>query len=281
MASAGQLSSAARAVRQYDRDRFVTALFAPSERREALFALYAFNLEIAQIREKLSEPGIGLIRLQWWRDQVAAIYGDLAVAGHPILADLAEAIRRFDLDRGLFDRLIDTRESDLADAPPTDLGELEDYAAGTSSTLAILAVQVLASRGEGAATAAHHVGVAWALTGLLRAVPFHARQGRVYLPRTLLAEHSMTPEDILQGPPKNLPAVSMAIADRAIEHIAAARRVRAAVPRQALPALLPARLAEGYLAALRRRGYDVFETRWAVCNSRPASLLVAALRGRY
>ena len=65
-------------LRRYDRDRFQTALFAPAERREALLALYAFNYEIGRVRETVTEPMLGQIRLQWWREVVAA-----AFAGEP------------------------------------------------------------------------------------------------------------------------------------------------------------------------------------------------------
>ena len=65
-------------MRHHDRDRFQTALFAPAERREALFALYAFNYEIARVREAVREPMLGQIRLQWWREAIAAAY-----AGEP------------------------------------------------------------------------------------------------------------------------------------------------------------------------------------------------------
>src|ERR1700759_2884419 len=65
--------SLAAGLRQHDRDRSQTALFAPAERRDALFALYAFNYEVARIRESVREPMLGLIRLQWWRDALAGI----------------------------------------------------------------------------------------------------------------------------------------------------------------------------------------------------------------
>ena len=61
-------------VRRHDRDRYQTALFAPADRREALFALYAFNYEIARVRETVTQPMLGQIRLQWWREVVEAAY---------------------------------------------------------------------------------------------------------------------------------------------------------------------------------------------------------------
>src|SRR3546814_16622414 len=74
MGAPARLSYCASQLRRYDPDRFLTALFAPPERRESLFAIYAFNLEIAKTREVISEPMLGQIRLQWWRDSITQIY---------------------------------------------------------------------------------------------------------------------------------------------------------------------------------------------------------------
>ena len=55
-------------VRDNDPDRFFATLFAPADMRPHIFALYAFSHEIARVRESVSEPMPGEVRLQWWRD---------------------------------------------------------------------------------------------------------------------------------------------------------------------------------------------------------------------
>ncbi len=82
--SAG-LSPSAAIVRRHDRDRYQTALFAPSDRREALFALYAFNYEVARVRESVTQPMLGRIRLQWWREVVDAAYAGAPARRHEIV----------------------------------------------------------------------------------------------------------------------------------------------------------------------------------------------------
>src|SRR5215207_1372519 len=101
-------------VRAHDRDRFQTALFAPADRREALFALYAFNYEIARVRESVTQPMLGQIRLQWWREVIEAAYAGQAPRRHEVAEPLTAAIREFGLSRPHFDRMIDAREVDLA-----------------------------------------------------------------------------------------------------------------------------------------------------------------------
>src|ERR1700720_1226840 len=95
-----RLSPVAALVRRHDRDRYQTALFAPAGRREALLALYAFNYEIARVRESVTEPMLGLIRLQWWREVLDAAYAGAPPRQHPVVLPLAAAIRDFGLSRG-------------------------------------------------------------------------------------------------------------------------------------------------------------------------------------
>ena len=57
-------------VRESNRDRYLATLFAPAEKRDALFALYAFDAEISRVRDLAREPMPGEIRLQWWREML-------------------------------------------------------------------------------------------------------------------------------------------------------------------------------------------------------------------
>src|SRR5438105_12411155 len=115
--AAAEGSSLAALVRRHDRDRYQTALFAPAGRREALLALYAFNYEIARVRETVTQPMLGQIRLQWWREVLDAAYAGAPPRQHPVVLPLSAAIRELALSRGYFDRLIGSRERDLADEP--------------------------------------------------------------------------------------------------------------------------------------------------------------------
>ncbi len=107
---AERLAPVAALVRRHDRDRFQTALFAPAAAREALFALYAFNYEIARVRESVSEPILGHIRLEWWREAVATAFSGGPARRHDVVEAVTAAIRAHNLSRNLLDRLIDARE---------------------------------------------------------------------------------------------------------------------------------------------------------------------------
>lgn len=167
-------------VKRHDRDRFLLSLCASPEKREALWTLFAFNHEIARTREVVSETQLGLIRLQWWREAIAGIY-EARVTHHEIVEALAGIIKAHDLPRRDFEDLITAREMDMQAEPFTTFPQLEIYADRTSTPLNRLALRILGQEEEERAIRA--VSIAYALTGLARAVPFHEAQGRRLLPR--------------------------------------------------------------------------------------------------
>jgi phytoene synthase len=260
MSARDTLSHCAREARRRDPDRYFCALFAPAGRREALFALLAFNAEIARVREEVSETMVGMIRLQWWRDAIAAMAHGTAPR-HDVVEALASAITETALTSEGLVALIDAREHDLDDEPPATLAALESYAGETSAALTGLALDVLGAGGDASARkAGRHVGIAFALSGLLRAVPFHARARRLYLPVETMAREGADAEAVFaMSPTPALGRVAQAVAEAARGHIASARTRD--VPRHALAALLPASLAASDLARLARAGHDVFDPR--------------------
>ena len=108
-----------------------------------LHALYAFSLEIARVRDSVSEALPGEIRLQWWRD---ALQGEARgdVMANPVAAALDDTVVRFRLPRQALVNLIDARVGDLYDDPIPTLNDLEGYCGETSSTLIRLASLILA-----------------------------------------------------------------------------------------------------------------------------------------
>lgn len=276
------LSPVAALLRRHDRDRFQTTLFAPAARREALFALYAFNYEIARVRESVREPMLGQIRLQWWREAIAAAYAGAAPRKHEVVEPLTAAIHDLGLSRAHFDRLVDTRERDLDDTPPATLDALETYAEGSSARLIQLALEVLDAATPPAREAADAVGIAYALTGLLRALPVHAATGRVMIPDDIAAEAGLAPGDpaALRSGPALCRAVER-IARKAEQHLATAHRLRRAIPAAALPALLPARIAGRTLKRLERGGFDPFRVAGEGDPLQSWRLAFAALIGRF
>jgi phytoene synthase len=229
-------------VRDADRDRYIATLFAPAHNRDALYALYAFNVEVAQVRDRAREAAPGEIRLQWWREVLQGDRHGEAMAG-PVAASLLDTIERYRLPVSAMLALLEARRFDLYDEPMHTIAELEDYALKTTSALIAMAAQIL---GVDAATAARPAGIACALTQLLAALPGHAARRQLYLPVELLDRHGAHAADVFAR--RSSLALNQAAADLrrlARDRLAAAANNLRTLPQQVLPAFLP-------IAPLRR-----------------------------
>ena len=226
---------------------------------------------------------LGRIRLQWWRENIAAAYENTPVRHNDIVEALTVSIRERRLTRVHFDRLIDAREADFDEDPPASLAALEAYAEGTSSQLVYLALEALGASDQAAREAGHHIGIAYALAGLLRALPFLIAAGRPIIPADIAARAGLDLDDHrVRRSSKALCAAVTEIAAAAEGHLRAAREPRRAVARAALPALLPAVVAGLSLTRLKRAGHDPFDP--ALIHRDPLQswrLAAAALRHRF
>jgi phytoene/squalene synthetase len=231
------------AVRTHDPDRYFSALFAPAEKRSLLFALYAFNHELARIGETVREPMMGEIRLQWWRETVESTREGNPRA-HDVSRALFELFRKVELPVVLFEAMMDARAFDFSPEPFADDAARDEYLDATSGNLMRLAARVLGA-GDAYDELAREAGIAYGLAGLIRSQAAHGSRGKLFL---------------------RDPA---AAANEARARLIRARRIPQ--PRATLAAFLPATLVPLYL---RRAGLDVPLYR------RQFALLSAALRLR-
>jgi phytoene synthase len=296
MSTESALSFCAQLVKAHDYDRYLCAMFAPETARAGLMAIYAFNQEIAKIREVITEPISGQIRLQWWREALDTIYGG-GDSQNPVAVALSDAVDRFALGRSHFDRLIDGRAFDVEDRTPENLAALEFYADATSTPLVHLGLEVLGERGAAAHAAGRHIGIAWGLVGQLRATAFNARRKRTNLPLDALAKVGLAPIDVFNvrlsshkassgDTRKALAQVAKEIAALAKNHLIAARNFRSEFNTKTLvkflPAYLPGILANGYLGRLRWHDHDLFAPGLEIARPiKLARLAVAVMLKRF
>ena len=264
-------------VRRVDPDRYLSSLFTPHALRAELNVLYAFNHEVAKTAETVSQPIAGQIRLQWWRDRIAELYRGVAVE-HPVVEALGAIISARNLPREIFDELIDAREYDLEEAPFPTLESLEDYADATSGNVMRLAARILGA-GETLDACARDLGIAYAIAGLCRALPFHAARRRLMLPADRLAASGISIEDVFAGKAgQRLRPVLEDLAAQARSHLAARRDH---ILWSYVPALLPAAVVPLYLRALTQPGFDVFrDTTDIGTHRRQLAMLGAMIRRR-
>ena len=217
-------------VRRHDPDRFLTALFAPAGRRDALLTLYAFNHELARAREVTTEPHLALIRLHWWREVVEG-----TSRRHEVATPLSDAIAAGQLLTRDLLPIIDARELE-ADPSIETLEDWQAYLLAGAGGLAVSAARLL---GAPEPEAFRPFGAAYGAAGILRSVKVLAAQGRCLLPADILAEHGLVPEAITAGADAGPVLRRLAGEGRAL--LAVARTTR--MPRTAIAAALPAVLA--------------------------------------
>jgi len=186
-------SALLRHVQRADPDRFFCSLFAPPEKRDALWLLYAFNHELARAREVASEPTLALIRLTWWREVV-----EDAEKTHEVATPLSAALRENVFSREDLAALVDAREMEAEPEIP-DFDSFMTYARGTAGRLARIAGKLLGADSQ----VVEDFGTAYGISGIFRAAPFLARQNRSLLPADGTPETKLieTARSLLREPP--------------------------------------------------------------------------------
>ncbi|MGH6811593.1 MAG: phytoene/squalene synthase family protein [Methylocella sp.] len=247
-------------LRREDKDRWLASLFAPRERRRHIHALYAFSLEAARVHEIVSEPLLGEIRFQWWRDALDGKNEGDAKA-NPVAAALLDTIARFELPKAPLRELIVARGSCLYGDMIESIKALESYTEATCSNLLRLAALILDGAEAAASDAALHAGIAYGITGLMRALPWHCARGQVFVPAGILQAHGASRDDFAAGNASE--GVVAALADlraRARAHLDIFYAKLPGLPDNSRPAFLPACLCEPYLRLMEKPGYDPFKT---------------------
>ncbi|MEH2570049.1 phytoene/squalene synthase family protein [Bradyrhizobium sp. AZCC 2289] len=245
-------------VRTYDFVRYASTLFAPAAQRRALLAIYAFNAEISRVRDHVSQPLPGEMRLQWWTDMLAGA-GHGGVEGNPVAAELLLAIRDFGLPVEPLSRLIDEHQFDLYNDPMPSMAALEGYVNDTSSALLALAACVAARPSEEIEHLARHAGLAQGIAQVIAALPLDAARRQLFVPLQLLESHGSGMEQVFSG--RQTPPVRAAIDQligEARGHVDTAFELLAGVPPEVRPIFLPLALVRRDLKRMSRADNDPF-----------------------
>ncbi len=245
-------------LRQNDFDRYLAVLYAPEDKRPALAALYAFNAEVARIRDVVHDALPGEVRLQWWRDLINGTEHG-AVTGNPVAALLLKAIGEYQLPRSVFDAYCEARIFDLYNDPMPSRNDLEGYCGETACAILQMAVMILdADAAKSSAELSGHAGVAQAVSGLLRLMPLHRRRGQVYVPEDMLQAVGVTTEQFIKGDDKAaMQRVVAVVTALAREHYAAFEKQP--MPASLKAAYLPVRLVPLVLKRAERKAELVAE----------------------
>jgi len=253
-------------VRESDFDRYAATLFAPPERRAQLLSLYAFNAEIARVREQVTQALAGEIRLQWWIDMLSGKSADDA-QGNPVAAQLLRTVEACGLSHANLTELVEAHRFDLYDEPMQTTAEMEGFLDQTAGKLFLLGARVLAAgatveRSPLLEALTHHASLAHGLTSLIEALPRHAARRQLYVPLGLLEQYGLAREALFGGDaPPELPRLVRSLADQAAKQFAEAMKLMPGIDSALRPSFLLLALVPSRLKRLARDGYDPFRLR--------------------
>jgi phytoene synthase len=248
-------------VRAYDFPRYASTLFVPAAQRRALLAVYAFNVEVSRVREQVSQPLPGEIRLQWWTDMLAGA-GHGGVEGNPVAAELLLAIQDWRLPVERLSRLIDEHQFDLYNDPMPSMAALESYIHDTSSALFSLAVGITGRRSDALEHLARHAGLGLGMVQVIAALPLDASRRQLFVPLQVLESHGSSMEEVFAG--KETPTLRAGLdqlMDEARGHLRTAFDLLADAPAEVRPVFLPLALVARDLKRMSRADSDPFMLR--------------------
>ncbi len=256
---------------------FYTAMrLLPRERREAMYAVYAFCRSVDDVADDGGPAEIRAAELDRWRADIDALY-----AGRPParVQPLAEPVQRYGLLREDFQAVIDGMAMDaFEDIVAPDEATLDLYCDRVASAVGRLSVRIFGMPDALGIRLAHHEGRALQLTNILRDIDEDAERGRLYLPREKLAAIGLddpTPAEAIQHP--RIGEVCEGLAAEAEAHYRATWDIIGRSPRRATKApRLMAAAYRLYLDALIKRG-------WAPPRARvkPGKLALVAVALRH
>jgi 15-cis-phytoene synthase len=245
-------------VRSHDFARYASTLFMPSAQRRALLAVYAFNVEISRVREQVSQPLPGEIRLQWWTDMLDGA-GHGGVEGNPVAAELKLAILDCGLPVERLSRLIDEHQFDLYNDPMPTMAALEGYINETASALFSLGASIAGWQSPEIAHLARHAGLAQGITQVIGAMPLDASRRQLFIPLQLLERHGSGMEEVYAGKwTLPLRAALDQLTGEAREHLMTALALLADAPAEVRPVFLPLALVARDLTRMSRADFEPF-----------------------
>ncbi|KNZ73052.1 UPF0551 protein, mitochondrial [Termitomyces sp. J132] len=252
-------------VRKHDYEGFLMSHFYPGPSKGGYFALKAFSVELAMVQEHVSNQTIGKMRIQFWRDAVKGIH-EGKPPRHPIALALHQASQRVNLPAYHLKRIVDARDAELSTPTHITMESITAHAESTSSPLLYLLLSLLSIPSSALSHAASHLGTAQTFTTLLRALPYHVKQGHVIIPAEITAKHGVIQEDVLRYGPgaEGISDAVFEFATAANDHLITAREMLkeegmgSKVPARAVPIFLAGIPVAHYLARLEKVNFDAF-----------------------
>ena len=238
------------------RENYLASLFVPDEFRGDIQTLLCFSAEVSTVRQRVSEPMPGEIRLQWWHDVIEGKRDDEARA-NPLAASLLRIISKHNLPKVPLLRLVAAHRFDLYDDPMTSVNQFEGYAGETRAAIIQFAAMILASSADQQvgelAEAAGHLGVALCYLEKLKQFERDAANGQIFLPFSVFESFGLSDGQVLaRENSTELNAAMTAHLEAAKSHLEKAENAIANTSKEMKPAFVRLAFLRKQIAKMQR-----------------------------
>ena len=156
---------------------------------------------MASVATLSRDPKIGLMRFKFWKDRIDSIYKqpDLKLSGEPITSELLISIKKHNLSKNWFSRLIEARETQLlTNKTYQAVKDVEHHGEYTVSPIYYLLLECLKIKNVNCDHAASHLGKSHMIVNLVRSIPNQSRANISLVPLELLVKHKISQNEIIR-----------------------------------------------------------------------------------
>ena len=247
--------------RQQAKNFYYAFLFLPSDKRAAIYSVYAFCRHSDDIADTPGRFRCKRQQLNHWRDELESCYRGTPTL--PITRALRHTIQKYPIPRHYFEELLTGVEMDLTVQRYASFEDLKVYCHRVASAVGLACLEIFGYRHDGVRSYARNMGIALQLTNIMRDVREDAERGRIYLPQEELRAFGVTERDVLrQRYTESFAALMRFQQERILAHYRKA--ASSLLPGDRAGLLAPEIMAAIYQATLRkmrRRGFNVFRGR--------------------
>lgn len=254
-------------------------LLLPKEKREAIYAVYAFAREVDDAVDEAPGPAQARERLAAWEEEVSLL--EAGTPRHPVMRAVARARERFPIPIESMRALLEGAGMDLERQRYATFEELRAYCERVASAVGLMCIEIFGYGSPSAKRYAVDLGIALQLTNILRDLGSDARRGRLYLPLDELARFGAREEDLLAG--RRTPGVMALLAFQAARaerfYESAAGLLDPGDRRSLVAAEVMRRIYRRILDRIEAASFDVFERRIGLSRPRRAAIAIATWLG--
>lgn len=176
---------------------YYSFLFLDSTQRQAMTALYTFCREVDDVVDECSEPSLAMNKLNWWREEVHALFH--GTPNHPVVIALKTALNNYPMKEQHFYELISGMEMDIHTTQYASFYELSLYCYRVAGVVGLLTIEILGYKNSSTMDYARNLGIALQLINILRDVKEDALHGRIYIPQDELSRFKVDRKMLLNS----------------------------------------------------------------------------------